>query len=483
MERIKSLLGTFSKAEVRILKKYLTAFHTKGENNPLKLIEMISKKPAITAEEASKRLYGDEKTKAFIMMKSRLYEKMLEVLIMSVNNGTNRKFDQKMSQFNLNMRKNMLFAFKLKERGLNHSAEELLQKIRKTAIENGSPEMELQTLYRLREIYARNKDDQFEHLTEQINSALRRHEIDIYLSGISNRYSFHSDKRRGQEGEMVEFLEKHLPVAEKMIKKTFSEKAWYSLLLLKIYYYNLVNNVKACEETIKEMKELLDNSTSNQVSPRMAMPYYQFGALSLKTRQYKKAFKAFSSAKQFFEPNQNNYFQVSILEIRSLLLDKNLEVAESLIQALSENPHLAKSTYHSAYFKLQIAFFHFLNGEPKEAWKIILEISELSFDKTGWNIGLRIFEIMLLIELEDPDLASIKIENFRKHLSRYETDNRAKAIYRVLIALEKDGFMFSPVKNEAEFIELLTQKHPWQAGGYEVTAFDEWWLSKKMEKV
>ena len=78
MERIKGLYDNYSRAEKKYFKAYLTAFSGSGSNKGLDFIRLIEKKPNISQEEASLNLYGEAGSKAFIMMKSRLYEKMLE---------------------------------------------------------------------------------------------------------------------------------------------------------------------------------------------------------------------------------------------------------------------------------------------------------------------------------------------------------------------------------------------------------------------
>ena len=85
MDRIRQLYHIFSKTEIRYLKQYLDAFHAKGANKSLELIEVLEKNPDITNREMAEKLYGNPKSKAFSMLKSRLYERMLETLTLSVN--------------------------------------------------------------------------------------------------------------------------------------------------------------------------------------------------------------------------------------------------------------------------------------------------------------------------------------------------------------------------------------------------------------
>ena len=68
MERIKALYATLKQPEKKFLITYLTAFHPKGENKTLELLELIEAPVELSTDEIAEKLYGDSKSKAFITL-------------------------------------------------------------------------------------------------------------------------------------------------------------------------------------------------------------------------------------------------------------------------------------------------------------------------------------------------------------------------------------------------------------------------------
>ena len=126
MDRIKQLYGTFNKAEIRALKTHLSQTTKKGENKPLELLQMLEEDMALSAEEAARRLYNDAKSKAFLMMKSRLFHRMTELLgVMAdfeVKDTTDAYF-----KVQLEVRKAMMMATVLRARRLSALAIPILE--------------------------------------------------------------------------------------------------------------------------------------------------------------------------------------------------------------------------------------------------------------------------------------------------------------------------------------------------------------------
>ena len=119
MDKIKKIFNSLSKTELRYLKNYLTAFHNKGKNKALELITVLEKKPDISQTDIARKLYGNPKSKAFIMLKKRLLEKMLETLSLSINFHNNPTFKEDPTAFgSIDLSKDIIYALILRRRGL-----------------------------------------------------------------------------------------------------------------------------------------------------------------------------------------------------------------------------------------------------------------------------------------------------------------------------------------------------------------------------
>jgi hypothetical protein len=108
----------------------------------------------------------------------------------------------------------------------------------------------------------------------------------------------------------------------------------------------------------------------------------------------------------------------------------------------------------------------------------------LNKDKSGWLLGLRMLELLIMVEIGDFEWFDFKLENFRKLLQRQKEENvqRSKVIFNVLKTLSKMDFdYFDTLEKEDKNIKLLEEAEnelQWDPKGFEVIRFDDWIKSK-----
>ncbi len=108
-------------------------------------------------------------------------------------------------------------------------------------------------------------------------------------------------------------------------------------------------------------------------------------------------------------------------------------------------------------------------------------------DKEGWNIGLKILELINAFEkFDSEDSIGKKIESLRKYIERLtkiaSVRNRDLLIKKALIDLDKYHFDFNKTynSNKTLFNELLTKngKNSWHSKSAELINFGEWFLTR-----
>lgn len=481
MDRIKTLYQSLARSEAKALKNFLTAFHTKGENKPLELIRLIEKKPEISAEEAAKRLYGDPRSKAFIMMKARLYEKMTEFLPLSVNPASG-KGNKEMPYFMdlIEYRKSMLIASVLLQKRLNLLARDHLEKALKHARNCNAPELEADVLIRLRAM-SRSASKSFDELTLDLRRAMAEQFQDVNATGIYFKFYENHTLKSANDYKKIEFLENHIPDLENSLVQEYSVRADWYLQMLKVNYYSLTSDYEACKEVLQRAIQLVQENKGLRNRNRMSDPYMQWGILELKFHNYEAAITAFEHALEALKPRTRGHFLICLLKLYGYIFSGDLEGAEELGNTLREQaeaPSIRRYPKTVGLLMYLRSCISYLKGAYHEAWLALQEITELNFDKDGWMTGIRIFEIMILIDREQFDFAGQKLENLRKHLARYESEPRAEVIYKLLAAQERSGFLFNGVKQEAELMRELEEEHTWKHLGHEVIRFEDWYRGK-----
>ena len=173
MERIKSIYQSMGKPARRSLKRYLEAFGTPGKDDrQLECIRILDKQPDIASEELARQMYGNVRSKAYLMMKARLYERITEFLSLSLNPERDRH-DKELPYFRdlIAYRRHMLNATVLHDLRHHTLAAEHYQEALGLSRICHNAELEADVLVRLRGNGSLS-DLTFAQLPEQLKSAL-----------------------------------------------------------------------------------------------------------------------------------------------------------------------------------------------------------------------------------------------------------------------------------------------------------------------
>jgi hypothetical protein len=482
MDRVKTLYFSLSSSEKKALRSYLEAFHQKGENKPVEFLKLIDREPEVSHENSAKQLYGDPKSKAFIMMKSRLFERLMEFTALASNgDSVKRDRDNPYHQDLIEFRRCMLFASALQERQLSGLAFEYLEKARELAARCNTPELEVDVLLRIRGL-DRSGTDRFEELSVQIQKALKQQECDINATGLMRKFLTLNGSQIGGNEDRIAFLEAHLPGLEDSIRQVYSARADYFLQMLKVHLCYLNRRFEEGRAYAKRALELLMEYEGIRSPLRMADSWFQLGRLELEDGCFEDALVSLEKARSYQTEESRAYLTISVLLLYCRLHRKEHREAQQLMDHLRNGAAartLEQSPLNKGIFTYLTACLQFMRGQLQDAWMSILDCQEMNLEKGTWITSIRLFEIMILVDKKELDLASQKLENLRKHISRYQANPRMKAIFKLLMAQDRTGFRFSPVQGEAEQLENLRTQLPWDAIGQEVVRFDEWYQERR----
>ncbi|MCB9231340.1 MAG: hypothetical protein H6581_06750 [Bacteroidia bacterium] len=481
MERIRELYLSFNKNEKKHLKSYLSSLHTKGENKALELIEMLDKSSNISQEDASKALYGNPKSKAFIMMKSRLHERMLEILSLSLTLSSNEgAWGRSYSIERLKLFKEMTYAALLKQRGLKEQAMELFQKSYDSAVELGLPEMAVSALISLRHHYATFNQELYDDISQRINLAFEEYIMDTLAQGAHDRFrSLYGLK--AQYDEPRKWLEENLPpLMEKLGDRDFP-RAKFFINHLKINYYNFIKDYENCKQTLLETIELIKKSKWFHGKAQLIIPYIHLAMLELNFMNTREAIQYAKIAEQDQEdPGNMNHQVILLIKTYALLHQGNLKEARETLLELEQFSDKFMFSLNWGMMHFLRATLNFIEQDYELALQNLESVNNLSFDKEGWITGIKILEILINIDTDNLDQATAKIESLRKHVTKYEVEDRAKIIYQLLAGFEKTGYDFSqPVRNEKELLRIIEEVNHWIPSGYETIRFHKWFKYKR----
>lgn len=482
MDRIKQLYQSLSKTELRYLKNYLTAFHNKGKNKSLELIRILGKKPEISQDEISEQLYGDPKSKAFLMLKKRLLEKMLETLSLSINFHNNPIFkNDPNASGSIEILKELTYGMILRRRGVQILAKEIFEKCVKRAEALNLPEYKILALMHLQNISTSEKE--LRAFGPKIKLAVKQFETDIKGGSIYDEYRILNTERTSKDANVIDFFNEKLPALKKQLDTCYSPRAHYYYLHMKGKLSKYQNDYLETKELYRKMISIVDAHRGLQSKKRQCSLKIQLSALEISYGHFEKARQVAAAAMEVFHSQTKNFFYLLLYRIFACIYSDNIDEALSLVPCIEEfanrNPK-SRSVKIARYLQSCLAY---INEDFKTAGYFLQQTRDLFADKDGWNMGLRIYEIFLLIDQEKFDVASSKIETLRKHIARYDPDKRTVLIYKYLYLLEKKSFLFSnETETQKKILRDLATQDPWEPASHEVIKFEVWLKAKKEQK-
>jgi tetratricopeptide (TPR) repeat protein len=484
VERIKQLYFSLSKQEIRHLKSYLGAFQNRGQNKSLELLELLDQFPDYTQHQLSEALYGDPQSKAFIMLKGRLLEKMLEALSLSVNLQNNPQVKEDPAGFAvIEIQKELTHAVLLRRRGLDELARELLEACVKRAGDLDLPELRLLALVYLHS-FSTDKQAVGGSLFEDIHATLERYRTDILCSSAWDEFRVLESGRTGGEQQQLGFFSHRLPVLRERLDTYYSPRGEYFFLQMQLQEQQTRHDYAACRQTLAQLIALLESRPGLAHRNRLGIPYLQQADLALRTGHFDEAIQAAEQAREIFPARKKNYLQASLLQAFALIYAGRAPAAGTLLDSLDWFAEQAQHQLSAGLIAYLKACVLYVKGDYKRAMQMLARAEDLSQeDKEGWNAGIRIFEIQLLLDQQQQDLASARIETLRKHVSRYKVDVRSELIYRFLHLLERQSFHYQAIGAEGErLLCKMADEDPWTALSHEVIRFDVWLRGRQTGK-
>ncbi|MEO0897859.1 MAG: hypothetical protein AAFY71_15740 [Bacteroidota bacterium] len=459
---------------MRYLKYYLDAFHVKGPNRSLELIKLLEKNPDISNHDMAERLYGNPKSKAFSMLKARLYTRMLETISLSINFQNNPEIkDDPDSYHTIEDQKNLFFANLLKRRGQRELALDMYERVYKSSLQRGKPETRLEALVGMGSTI---KDPQLYQRTILPHIEEAKQEYLTDLDAIKH-FDAHRLQRAGKTSvreEELSKLEEAFQEIESRLDDFPAPRAMYLYHLLRIDYHFQKEDFKLSRKHLASLRELFDTYPGLGSKNRLGVQYIKLAAIETMTFHYQEGYESASKAQAFFKPHRHNYL-VSLIykSFASVFLGK-LDACLEEINAFEEYRNFHKEMEYDVMVYVKACILY-MKGELKEAYNVLTSMNSLMHDKEGWNVGLRIFEILLLIERDLKDLVPNKLDSLRKHLSKYEVEDRMNIIYKILVMLERKNYNFALTLGEMdEEMEKLKVDLPWTPMNHEIIRFDTW---------
>jgi tetratricopeptide (TPR) repeat protein len=478
MEKLTQLISTFSASEVKTIKKFYSLKSSSQSSMRFKLFLLILDKPGISDHEAGLFFNKKPSDTSFSMLKKRLRDDLVRLVVWE-----HRRTKFKTPVFKARFECRLLIAESeiLIARGATEMAIDCLQKAKKLAESYElTNELIIVNEQLIQKVAIREGFKTYARLAaesmEQFDTIKFKFKAQDYLRQLTIPNLFQSNK------ENV-YLKKAAAANRQLRKLSETSKSieirfWY--LRSEIYYNHLRKNYEEAYRHGLSFVQLIEESPVVYSLDNMGGANMQLAMVSLYLNRLEDAATFATQSASYFKLGSPNYANAKDIFFLAQYYQGHLDTANQILKELLQ----IKSMRNNKFMQSKWGFFQanlcFSEGKYDEALALLQQQTELFSDKSGWRLGIKILEMMCIVEMNHDDWLDYRIETFRKLLSDLRTENiaRAKLIHQIFKTYIKTGYSWrKTVEMLPEHVMHLRSgagDYFWDPAGHELQRFDNW---------
>ncbi len=481
MKKITQLIKALSKREAKLFHRYYALGALNGDNMKHKLFKIVIENEELSDTEAAGKL-GKKNDASFTMLKRRLEKDIFKFLIVEHDP---LKVNSQFVKARLKIRSVLYEVEILWSKGLYAYGDQKLFKAERLAkkyelTQDSILIKEFMTKGVLSRVgvkyYKKFKDsalEDFRMVKEKFEAQDHYRQLITAIHSIASKKLNYIEQAKNSVIQLKDLRAKN---------NSAEIELWY--LKSQSYYNHLINNYS---ESKRFILAELDFAKSNlHILPRDHIPlaYYKLSIVDIYMENFDKSIEHGNNAMEYFYKESNNHLLINTCLFQANLYKGDYQRAREIINASKKFKIVKPGTFLYYNWLYYEANLNFKLGDFKSTLNILQRNSDLTADKTGWRVGFKILEMMCIIEMQNYDWLDYRIEAFRKLIKSIKTENMARPnlIYEFIKRLIKENYNFKTTteKLQDKLILLGSQidEYRWEARGYELIRFDEWWKEK-----
>ena len=490
LKYLRKLIHRLTPTEIKSLKQYLRCFDPNFNDDhrvkTLILLEVLEKDPSpVPEEEIYAQVYSKSEKGNLKYLRLRLLNKIYESLLLEVNVERKGLYTDH-ARANIEVRKKLLQAQILWGRNITDELMILLQQIiRKSTKYELYPEL-LEALY-LKQQFQGFRDglkvymkiqaeiDKYEEILRSLRKA-KHYYTQIILEGNSSA---------GKNG-----TSEHLKQARNELQidfeKTGSPSIGYYWKMICLEYFQQQSDFQSGAQTCAELIELLESHPVIFTRRRMGIAFGQQANNELLARNYAPAEEKARQSQAYFKQGSINHCMAVEIEFYGQFYQGKYKKAATTLSPLVIGKEISQTETQFQRRCFQYASVLFQLGRFREAETWLQKTSRMLSDKRGWNLGIRLLNILIQVELERYDEIDLAVDAFRKHITNLKKrkliSERYSRILRILNRIRTCNYQFQQALEESEsdlkFLRSGKEDCHWEVKGPEMVKFHDWFLKK-----
>jgi len=489
MKNLVPIVNSLDNKEKRLIKKFFNIKTNGMEKKKLQLFDLILSKKVHSDKEAAFILYQSEPNSSFSHLKKRLKKDLLNFILLQ---DSKNKISSERVRAEIECRRMFLQGQLLVQRGVYGECERVLNDALKLAesYEMFAEVLVIRDLLRttfgfrkgieVHQKYSETMD--YQHI--ELGKWLK---VRQYYFQVSLLNEFQGNKKINLEHDTATILKD----LEAYDEKKSSERFLFWFYVSKMHDHNISKEFVDADRYARNLLDMFSKDSIMKTKSNQGGVLKDVVYINLNLGNHKEAVKYANQAIDNFRKGMVNELRAMDYLFFAHLRNRDYKSAEQTIQKALQHKQINAG---NKLIKARWLFFHanleYLKGNLKEAAQSLSKNEHITSDKSGWNLGYKLLQMMIHIDENDLFLVDYQIKNFNRLLSpkNTETENteRARLIAKVirLFIKHRGDFneTFEIAKNEIQALEDGEGQLFWDPMGYEVIRFDEWFRDKRDEK-
>ncbi|MCF8256246.1 MAG: hypothetical protein K9J06_01750 [Flavobacteriales bacterium] len=490
--RVRGVLFMMDANERTVLRNYLQCFESRKKGHKpktlmlLDLLEKYSDDHRVSQLFSKKVLTADARR----MVLSRLYEKVLASLTLDVNIVRQEVYDD-IAQARAQVAQGKIAAQMLVARGQRDAG---LRELERSIMLAKKYELfhDLMEMLFIKRQYrsGRTSDSEVSALKDEILlfSAIRDAEVRArtYFDEVTRQYGFKGLNHAVADSERLAFVETRVNELAVDFEVTKAAIVGYYYHLLRVELHQLQGQLEEAARHLLQLSHIVEHSPAIRNRIRLATAYANSGANAMWMHQFEESADFFKESLTHLRPNSRNHALMMEYLFRAQFYSGNLIMAKRTLESLVSDPAIDQSEFQKAVRGYLMACVEFCLGNHGNVRRFLSHSQTIGQDKEGWNIGLRVLNILNAIDLADYDHADALILNLRQFvregLKLAVLRPRDKHIVDILVELRRLGYDFAAVAHskdrELGKLKQRTGVDAWQVQTPELICFHTWFNNR-----
>ena len=266
--------------------------------------------------------------------------------------------------------------------------------------------------------------------------------------------------------------------------------ALYYGICLEINFYSECGQLETAAAKAQELLRFVKSKPALHGLPQLPICYMYLAQTYLPLQRFSEVLVYTNLAKDYLTPGSWNYGETTLIEFYALFYRNDFAGAIQAINTLLDDKKYTATRYKAGERRYLKACCLAAMGEYQDAQYELSQIYQITKDKTGWNIGLRLMNIAVSCVNKKTERMHADFTALQRDLHRIKQlsniSSRDKLIIVLLRELIKyDGDFRYVAKIRAEEIALLKDKtgeYAWRMFGHELLPFEMWFEAQASRK-